>query len=146
MGGRRPSGAGFLFVSTSGHELGGLGMRAFMNDLAPPPERVLCWIHLGAGIATYSWGETATGLKRLEEPIESGSMMTSRDLVSILSSTFAGLPGLTRPLTVLLASSSLLSRRAIERLELPRVIDFITPRRTALKRPARRYWSQRDRR
>ncbi len=93
--GRRPSGASFLFVSTSGHELGGLGMTAFLKELAPTPERVLCWIHLGAGIATYSWEETATGLKRLQEPDSRRFLMTSRDLVPMLTTTFAGLPGLT---------------------------------------------------
>src|SRR5947207_11262129 len=45
---RRPSGSSFLFVSTSGHELGGLGMMAFQKELAPAPDRVLCWLHLGA--------------------------------------------------------------------------------------------------
>lgn len=92
---RRPSGSSFLFVSTSGHELGGLGMRAFHKELAPPPERVLCWVHLGAGIATYSWDETPSGLKRVQEPDSRRSLMTSPDLVPVLSATFAGLPGLT---------------------------------------------------
>lgn len=92
---RRPSGASFVFVSTSGHELGGLGMRAFQKELAPPPERVLCWVHLGSGIATYSWEETASGLKRLREPDSRRYLMTSRDLVPLLTTTFAGLPGLT---------------------------------------------------
>lgn len=92
---RRPSGASFVFVSTSGHELGGLGMKAFLKELAPPPERVLCWVHLGAGIATYSWEETATGLKRLREPDSRRYLMTSRDLVPLLTTTFAGLSGLT---------------------------------------------------
>jgi hypothetical protein len=92
---RRPSGASFLFVSTSGHELGGLGMRAFQKELAPPPDRVLCWIHLGAGIATYTWEETASGLKRLREPDSRRYLMTSPDLVPMLTATFAGLPGLT---------------------------------------------------
>lgn len=92
---RRPSGASFLLVSTSGHELGGLGMRAFLEELAPPPDRVLCWLHLGAGIATYSWEETAAGLKRLREPDSRRLLMTSPDLVPLLTTTFAGLPGLT---------------------------------------------------
>ncbi|MEK6405990.1 MAG: hypothetical protein AABN34_03395 [Acidobacteriota bacterium] len=92
---RRPSGASFLFVSTSGHELGGVGMKAFLKELAPPPERVLCWLHLGAGIATYSWEETATGLKRLQEPDSRRYLMTSRDLVPVLTDAFAGLSGLT---------------------------------------------------
>jgi hypothetical protein len=92
---RRPSGASFLFVSTSGHELGGLGMRAFLKELAPTADRVLCWIHLGAGIATYAWEETATGPNRLQEPDSRRPLMSSPDLVPLLTTTFAGLAGLT---------------------------------------------------
>ncbi len=92
---RRPSGASFLFVSTSGHELGGLGMRAFLRDLAPTPDRVLCWIHLGAGIATYAWEEGASGPNRLQEPDSRRTLMSSPDLVPLLKTTFAGLAGLT---------------------------------------------------
>jgi hypothetical protein len=92
---RRPSGASFLLVSTSGHELGGLGMRAFLKELAPPPDRVVCWMHLGAGIATYAWEETATGPNRLQEPDSRRTLMSSPDLVPLLTTTFAGLAGLT---------------------------------------------------
>ena len=92
---RRKSGSSFLFVSTSGHELGGLGMSAFLKDLAPARERVLCWIHLGAGIATYSWEETAAGLRRLREPDSKRLLMSTPDLVPVLTTTFAGLTGLT---------------------------------------------------
>lgn len=92
---RRTPGASFLFVSTSGHELGGLGMKAFLKELAPPPARVLCWLHLGAGIAACLWEETPAGLKRLQEPDSRRSLMTSRDLVPLLTSAFASLPGLT---------------------------------------------------
>ncbi|MFY9554887.1 MAG: hypothetical protein WAV47_09260 [Blastocatellia bacterium] len=92
---RRASGSSFLFVSTSGHELGGVGMGAFLKESAPSPERVLCWIHLGAGIATYSWEETAAGLRRLREPDANRSLMTSPGLAPLLSASFAGLAGLT---------------------------------------------------
>ncbi|HEY3134718.1 MAG TPA: hypothetical protein VGL29_01590 [Blastocatellia bacterium] len=92
---RRPSGSSFLFVSTSGHELGGLGMKAFLKELAPSSDRVLCWLHLGAGIAAFAWEETATGWKRLREPDSRRSLMTSPDLVPILTSSFADLPELT---------------------------------------------------
>ena len=92
---RRSSGSSFLFVSTSGHELGGLGMRAFLKELAPGPERVLCWVHLGAGIATYTWEETQTGLRRLREPDSRRLLMSRPDLVPLLTTTFAGQPGLT---------------------------------------------------
>jgi len=92
---RRPAGSSFLFVSTSGHELGGLGMRAFLKELAPARGRVVCWLHLGAGIAAYSWEETAAGWKRLQEPDSRRYLMSSPDLVPMLTTTFAGVSGLT---------------------------------------------------
>lgn len=92
---RRASGSSFLFVSTSGHEIGGLGMRAFLKDLAPTTDRVLCWIHLGAGIATYSWEESPSGLKRLPEADSRRFLMTTKELTPILAAAFSGLPGLT---------------------------------------------------
>ena len=70
-------------------------MRAFLKELAPPPSRVLCWLHLGAGIAAFSWEETAAGWKRLQEPDSKRYLMSSRDLVPLLTTTFAGQPGLT---------------------------------------------------
>ena len=41
----------FTFVATSGHELGGLGMRAFLDKQAPKTKDVHCWLHLGANFA-----------------------------------------------------------------------------------------------
>ncbi|HKA16872.1 MAG TPA: hypothetical protein VKN18_01025 [Blastocatellia bacterium] len=92
---RRPSGASFLFVSTSGHEIGGLGMQAFLKDLAPTTDRVLCWLHLGAGIASYAWEETQSGPRRLQEPDSRRLLMTTPGLVPLLTTTFAGQSGLT---------------------------------------------------
>src|SRR5262249_25482383 len=62
---------------------------------APSSDRVACWLHLGAGIAANAWEETATGWKRLQEPDSRRSLMTSPDLVPLLTSSFAGLAGLT---------------------------------------------------
>jgi hypothetical protein len=70
-------------------------MKAFLKELAPSSDRVLCWLHLGAGIAAFAWEETATGWKRLREPDSRRSLMTSPDLVPILTSSFADLPELT---------------------------------------------------
>ena len=88
---RRASDSSFLFVSTTGHELGALGMRAFQTELAPRPDRVHCWIHLGAGIAAFKWEESANGLKRLQEPDSRRSLMSSPDLVPLLTDSFSGL-------------------------------------------------------
>lgn len=92
---KRKSSASFLFVSTSGHEFGGLGMKNFQQDVAPPPERVLCWLHLGAGIATWEWEKTSAGMHRLREADGRRLLMCSADLVPLLTDTFSGLPGLT---------------------------------------------------
>ena len=70
-------------------------MRAFLKDLAPTADRVLCWIHLGAGIASYAWEETQSEPRRLQEPDSKRLLMTSPDLVPLLTTTFAGQPGLT---------------------------------------------------
>ena len=51
----------FIFVATSGHEIGGLGMHAFMHSLAPKPDQVHLWLHLGAGLATVAWQKTPQG-------------------------------------------------------------------------------------
>lgn len=92
---RRTAGSSFLFISTTGHEIGGLGMRAFLKDLAPDANRVLCWIHLGAGIASYAWEEAQSGLKRLQEADSRRLLMSSPDLVPLLTTKFAGISGLT---------------------------------------------------
>jgi len=91
----RPGGSSFLFVSTSGHEIGGVGMQAFLKELAPTPDRVSCWIHLGAGIASYAWDETPSGPRRLQEADSRRLLMCSRDLVPVLTTTFTGLAGMT---------------------------------------------------
>jgi hypothetical protein len=92
---RRASDTGFLFVSTSAHELGGLGMEAFLKELAPKPDRLLFWVHLGAGIAAYTWEDTANGPRRLREVDARRILMTTKQLEPVLVETFAGLPGLT---------------------------------------------------
>jgi hypothetical protein len=56
VGQRRPN-VNYLFVSTSGHELGGQGMRNFLRGHFPPVNEVLCWLHLGASIATWGGGK-----------------------------------------------------------------------------------------
>lgn len=89
------SGPGYLFVSTSGHELGGLGIQAFLNEFALRREQVLCWLHLGAGIAAFAWEETASGPRRLREADSRRSLMASPELLPQLSESFAGQPGLT---------------------------------------------------
>lgn len=92
---RRQTKPSYLFVSTSAHELGGQGMKHFQDKLAPPAATVTAWLHLGAGIATYLWEETATGLRKLRQADSRRYLMCSADLESMLATTFAGHAGLT---------------------------------------------------
>lgn len=45
----------YLFLATSGHELGQYGMTEFLQHLAPSPSSVPLWVHLGAWMASYAW-------------------------------------------------------------------------------------------
>ncbi len=54
----------FIFTGNSGHELAGLGANAFLDKLAPPADKTALWVHLGAGIATLQWKQTASGLQK----------------------------------------------------------------------------------
>lgn len=92
--GRRQSRPSFLFVSTSAHELGAQGMRHFQEKAAPPVDRVMAWLHLGAGIAAYAWEETQSGLRKLRQADSRRYLMCSADMESLLASAFAGHAGL----------------------------------------------------
>ena len=57
----------FTLVATTGHEIGHGGMDHFMEQKAPKPGDVLCWLHLGASIASYAWKETGGVPTRLQD-------------------------------------------------------------------------------
>jgi hypothetical protein len=45
--------ANFIFVATSGHEIGHGGMEYFIRDKAPKPGSAVAWLHYGASLACY---------------------------------------------------------------------------------------------
>ena len=61
---RQKSDLSYQFVASSGHELHGAGIEEFMRREPPPRDSVLCWLHLGAGIATYDYKKTGQGLQK----------------------------------------------------------------------------------
>ena len=91
---KNPSNFSYVFVSTSGHELGGLGIRAFLDSEAPRPGSVAAWVHLGAGIATWKWQQTDKGMVRTREVDANRLLMCSPGLVPVLAPIFADLAGL----------------------------------------------------
>ena len=85
----------FLFVSTSGHELDGIGMRAFLaSKAAPKVDDVACWVHLGAGIATWNFDELTGEIKDPKEVNPRRYLMTNAAMEPLLTPVFADLPGL----------------------------------------------------
>lgn len=87
--------AGLVFVSTSGHEIGQIGMARFLREKAPSPGGAGVWVHLGAGIATWKWQQSESGIRKLHEVDDNRLLMCSRELEPLLSPVFAELPGLT---------------------------------------------------
>lgn len=86
-----------LFVATSGHELGGIGMGHLLANGAPAPNTVHLWLHLGAGIAARRWdaGPPPTPADRIHPPI----LMCTEDVEEALSDAFHSL-GMTPSVAV----------------------------------------------
>jgi hypothetical protein len=91
---QRKSHISYLFDGNTCHEIGGLGVRRFVEELAPSPDQVLAWIHLGANIATWEWEESPTGLQKYARPENYRIVCDSPDLLPLLKNAFAHLPGL----------------------------------------------------
>lgn len=91
---QRDSEVSYVFDANTGHEVGGTGIRRFVEDLAPPPDRVLAWIHPGANIATWGWEETAAGLVRRARPEDYRVVCDSGELLPLLNTALVALAGL----------------------------------------------------
>jgi len=84
----------FLFVGTSGHELDNMGAHHFAaSGIAPAPEDVVVWLHLGASIGTRLWEDSASGCLPLATR-NPGNLVGSPELMPILEAAFGGLPAL----------------------------------------------------
>jgi hypothetical protein len=84
----------YRFVASSGHELDGAGLREFMKREPPRMEDVVCWLHLGAGIATYDYKRTAGGLERLGSASPLRKLYSVERFVPALQEAFADLTDL----------------------------------------------------
>lgn len=86
----RQTDTSFVFTANSGHELHDQGMKEFRASLAPAASEVACWIHLGAGIATWAWQDG----KKLNFAESRRLLQCTPDLAPVLAETFGGLEGL----------------------------------------------------
>jgi len=90
----RDSRVSYVFDANTGHETGYSGIRRFLEGPAPPPDRTLAWIHLGATIATWGWQDTPGGLVKRARPEEHLVVCSSEELRPVLTTALAGLSGL----------------------------------------------------
>lgn len=92
-------GRDLLFVQTTAHEFDNAGGLHFLDsDLAPKPEDVFLWLHLGAGFAGrahHDFGGFA--VSPLSAVDAQRFLIGSDDLIPLLTREFAGQPGLENP-------------------------------------------------
>ncbi len=80
--------ANWLFVSTSGHEFGGLGMKAFLEELAPKKEDVFAWLHLGANFAVWNYEKTPDGVRKTNKAESRRAVFAAPELDTPLQKAF----------------------------------------------------------
>ncbi|MDQ2948242.1 MAG: hypothetical protein M3Y27_20285 [Acidobacteriota bacterium] len=84
----------FIFVASSAHELDGVGIHSFVNEVAPKPGQVACWLHLGAGIATYDYRRIGNGIEMLKTASPMRRLYTVPQFEPVLRESFSDLPDL----------------------------------------------------
>ncbi|OLN26955.1 hypothetical protein [Desulfosporosinus metallidurans] len=87
--GQKQHNVSFIFVATSGHERFYVGMDRYMENLAPKPENVATWLHLGASIGTWSWKQTPDSMEKVPREPKEQSLVCSPQLLSTLQTSFA---------------------------------------------------------
>ena len=94
IGKRRP-GVSYWLDFNTGHELGNLGARRFLAEVAPPPARVRLWVHLGANIATYRFEAAPSGLLKHADTSGYPLVASHSEVLPLLQEAFSHLPGIT---------------------------------------------------
>ena len=82
------------FVATSGHELVNLGSEHYLDTLAPEPEVVALWLHLGAGWGARDYQDLGASMLPLEHADSYRFLMVDATLKPFLSRKFKSMPGL----------------------------------------------------
>lgn len=84
----------YLFLSTSGHEIGHMGIHNILRqDILPEPASTDCWLHLGSSIASRQFSE-AEGILSPNGPEPESWLYCSDSMLMLLKSAFADVPHL----------------------------------------------------
>ena len=70
------------------------GVEEFLELQPPPKDRVFCWLHLGAGIATYDYKKTDRGFEKQANASHLRRLFSIQKFAPILAEAFADLPDL----------------------------------------------------
>ena len=76
------------FLATSGHEYENVGGATYLRAMAPKPDRVALWLHLGANVAARDWHELAQ-LVPLPGADSQRLLMVSEPLMPVAQRLFA---------------------------------------------------------
>jgi len=88
----------YLFVATSGHEFGGIGMKHYLKNDALDKKEVMAWLHLGAGFAVWDWQKVNGKLTRMNTIEKRRYLMSTAELAPIIAPAFSALDGM-KPIT-----------------------------------------------
>ena len=86
-----------VFVAASGHELGEAGQRHFLKTLAPPPDQIGLWLHIGANVACQDLAVGVGQITPLGRPVARRGVTASADLAAAAARAFAGQVGYDTP-------------------------------------------------
>lgn len=96
---QNPSRYSYLFIANSGHEMAYMGAHYAFTEYLPEngitKDKVVCWFHLGAAIATRKWKKTDKGFEPLSEPNKVFYLAAVPPLLEPVQSSFGRIPGLT---------------------------------------------------
>ncbi len=83
-----------LFLGNTGHELDQVGAHQTLEKIAPPPEDVSLWIHLGASITAREYEKKNGRFRPLEKIHADGNLVGTKALGPLLEKAFANVDGL----------------------------------------------------
>ncbi len=86
----------YLFLATTGHEMNGLGMQAFLASNEVNPDNVLLWFHLGAWLSSYGYTTPDDG--SLPQPLDTDNkrFLFASGISESLLTPLKQLPGIIR--------------------------------------------------
>ncbi|OWK33149.1 hypothetical protein [Sphingomonas dokdonensis] len=93
-------GVNLFFTCNSGHEYENAGSEALVERVAPRPDAVPLWLHLGAAVAARDWQEFGGTLRPLPSADPQRLCVATAAMTRKAKAAFAGLPGLESPLKI----------------------------------------------